>query len=145
MIRSGTCVAVGGRGVLLQGPSGAGKSDLALRLVDGGGELVADDRVVLEARAGVLSASAPTALRGLLEVRGLGVFRLPYRASVAVALVAELGGERDDRLPLPNTTTVLGHELPAIRLSGERASAAARVRLALGTAVPVAGVMGDAA
>lgn len=145
MTRSGTCVAVGGRGVLLQGPSGAGKSDLALRLIDGGAELVADDRVVLEARAGVLSASAPTALRGLLEVRGLGVFRLPYRASVAVALVAELGGERDDRLPLPNTTTVLGHELPAIRLSGERASAAARVRLALGTAVPVAGVMGDAA
>ena len=145
MTRSGTCVAVGGRGVLLQGPSGAGKSDLALRLIDGGAELVADDRVVLEAHAGVLSASAPTALRGLLEVRGLGVFRLPYRASVAVALVAELGGERDDRLPLPNTTTVLGHELPAIRLSGERASAAARVRLALGTAVPVAGVMGDAA
>ncbi|MCE2474993.1 MAG: HPr kinase/phosphatase C-terminal domain-containing protein [Alphaproteobacteria bacterium] len=145
MTRSGTCVAVGGRGVLLQGPSGAGKSDLALRLIDGGAELVADDRVVLEARAGVLSASAPTALRGLLEVRGLGVFRLPYRISVAVALVAELGGERDDRLPLPNTTTVLGHELPAIRLSGERASAAARVRLALGTAVPVAGVMGDAA
>lgn len=145
MTRSGTCVAVDGRGVLLQGPSGAGKSDLALRLIDGGAELVADDRVVLEARAGVLSASAPAALRGLLEVRGLGIFRLPYRNRVAVALVAELGSGPDDRLPPPSTTAVLGHELPAIALAGERASAAARVRLALGAAVPVAGAMGDAA
>ncbi len=145
MTRTGTCVAVDGRGVLLQGPSGAGKSDLALRLIDGGAELVADDRVVLESRAGVLSASAPAALRGLLEVRGLGIFRLPYRTSVAVTLIAQLGGERDDRLPPPNTTTILGHELAAIELSGERASAAARVRLALGKAVSVAGVMGDAA
>ncbi len=145
MTRSGTCVAVDGRGVLLQGPSGAGKSDLALRLIDGGAELVADDRVVLESRAGVLSACAPPALRGLLEVRGLGIFRLPYRTSVAVTLIARLGGAHDDRLPPPNTTTILGHELPAIELSGERASAPARVRLALGTAVSVAGVMGDAA
>ena len=145
MTRFGTCVAVDGRGVLLQGPSGAGKSDLALRLIDGGAELVADDRVVLESRAGVLSASAPAALRGLLEVRGLGIFRLPYRTSVAVTLIARLGGERGDRLPPPNTTAILGHELPAIELAGERASAAARVRLALGKAASVAGVMGDAA
>ena len=145
MTRSGTCVAVDGRGVLLQGPSGAGKSDLALRLIDDGAELVADDRVVLESRAGVLAASAPPALRGLLEVRGLGIFRLSYRTSVAVTLIARLGTERDDRLPPPNTTTILGHELPAIDLSGERTSAPARIRLALGTAVSVAGVMGDAA
>ena len=41
-----TCVALRAgrswRGVLLRGPSGAGKSDLALRLVEGGGRLVAD-------------------------------------------------------------------------------------------------------
>ena len=90
MTHSGTCVAVDGRGVLLRGPSGAGKSDLALRLIDRGAELVADDRVALVSSAGVLTASAPPALRGLMEVRGLGVFRLPYRTSVQLSLVADL-------------------------------------------------------
>ena len=40
-----TCVALEGRAVLLRGPSGSGKSDLALRLIDAGALLVADDLV----------------------------------------------------------------------------------------------------
>ena len=145
MTHSGTCVAVDGRGVLLRGPSGAGKSDLALRLIDDGAELVADDRVALVSSAGVLTASAPPALRGLMEVRGLGVFRLPYRTSVQVSLVADLVDDEGERLPAPDQTTILGHALPAIRLSAKGSSAAARVRLVLGAAEPVVGVLGDAA
>lgn len=145
MTHSGTCVAVDGRGVLLRGPSGAGKSDLALRLIDGGAELVADDRVALVSTAGGLTASAPPALRGLMEVRGLGVFRLPYRTSVQVSLVADLVDDPGERLPAPDQTTILGHALPAIRLSAKASSAAARVRLVLGAAESVVGVMGDAA
>lgn len=145
MTHSGTCVAVDGRGVLLRGPSGAGKSDLALRLIDGGAELVADDRVALVSSAGVLTASAPPALRGLMEVRGLGVFRLPYRTSVQVSLVADLVDGQGERLPAPHRTTILGHALPAIRLSAKASSAAARVRLVLGAAESVVGAMGDAA
>lgn len=145
MTHPGTCVAVDGRGVLLRGPSGAGKSDLALRLIDDGAELVADDRVALVSSAGVLTASAPPALRGLMEVRGLGVFRLPYRTSVHVSLVADLVDSQGERLPAPHQTTILGHAVPAIRLSAKASSAAARVRLVLGAAESVAGVMGDAA
>lgn len=145
MTHSGTCVAVDGRGVLLRGPSGAGKSDLALRLIDGGAELVADDRVALVSSAGGLTASAPPALRGLMEVRGLGVFRLPYRTSVQVSLVADLVDGQGERLPAPHRTTILGHSLPAIRLSAKASSAAARVRLVLGAAESVVGAMGDAA
>ncbi len=145
MTHSGTCVAVDGRGVLLRGPSGAGKSDLALRLIDGGAELVADDRVALVSSAGVLTASAPPALRGLMEVRGLGVFRLPYRTSVQVSLVADLVDGQGERLPAPHRMTILGHSLPAIRLSAKASSAAARVRLVLGAAESVVGAMGDAA
>lgn len=145
MTHSGTCVAVDGRGVLLRGPSGAGKSDLALRLIDRGAELVADDRVALVSSAGVLTASAPPALRGLMEVRGLGVFRLPYRTSVQVSLVADLVDGQGERLPAPHRTTILGHSLPAIRLSAKASSAAARVRLVLGAAESVVGAMGDAA
>jgi len=35
--------------VLLRGPSGAGKSDLALRLIEGGARLIADDQTVISA------------------------------------------------------------------------------------------------
>ena len=49
-----TSVALKHRGtwqaVLLRGPSGAGKSDLALRLIDAGGRLVADDQTHLAVR-----------------------------------------------------------------------------------------------
>ncbi|MEP9349235.1 HPr kinase/phosphatase C-terminal domain-containing protein [Xanthobacter sp. KR7-225] len=93
----GTCVAIGESGVLIIGPSGAGKSSLALKLILDGprclppAELVADDRVVLEAEGGVLVARPPPLLAGLIEVRGLGIRRLPHRPRVALAHLVELG------------------------------------------------------
>ena len=47
-----TCVAIGGRGLLLLGPSGSGKSDLALRLIDRGAMLVSDDGVAIRRGSG---------------------------------------------------------------------------------------------
>ena len=72
MMVHATCVAIGDRAVLLCGPSGSGKSDLALRLIDGGAQLVADDQVVLRAEGGRIVARAPEALAGRMEVRGIG-------------------------------------------------------------------------
>src|SRR5690606_18170052 len=68
-----TCVVIGEIGVILRGPSGSGKSDLALRLVDTGGLLVADDQVFLSVENGALVARAPPTISGKLEVRGLGI------------------------------------------------------------------------
>ncbi|MEO1532556.1 MAG: serine kinase, partial [Pseudomonadota bacterium] len=47
-----SAVALGERGLLILGPSGAGKTRLALELVALGAELVADDRVIVEAHEG---------------------------------------------------------------------------------------------
>ena len=58
MLVHGTCVELFGLGVLLRGPSGCGKSDLALRLIDDGARLVADDQVVLTEEAGRIQAAA---------------------------------------------------------------------------------------
>ncbi len=91
-----SCVARGGRGLLLLGPSGAGKSDLALRLIGRGFVLVADDRVEIE--DGVASPAA--SLAGLLEVRGVGLLRFPHEARVKLALALGLG-DRPERLPAP--------------------------------------------
>ena len=68
----GTCVDVDGTAVLLLGPAGSGKSDLALRLIDGGARLVADDRAEVRLRDGRLVVSAPPETGGLRGVRGRG-------------------------------------------------------------------------
>ena len=91
-----SCVDWCGTGVLIRGKSGAGKSDLALRLIDAGAVLVADDQVLLENK----TASAPARLRGLLEVRGLGIVRLPFIEKTTIALTVDLCSAADiERLP----------------------------------------------
>ena len=77
-----SCVAIGGRGVLLLGKSGVGKSDLALRLIAEGARLVADDRTILFAIRGALHAKAPETIKGLLEIRGVGIVAFPARPAV---------------------------------------------------------------
>jgi HPr kinase/phosphorylase len=124
----GSCVSRDGDGVLLIGPSGSGKSDLALRLLSRGFSLVADDRV--DIADGV--ATPPFALAGLLEVRGLGIFRLPSIAATRLALVVELG-IAIQRLPLPAHHT--GLNLPMIMIDPAAASAPERVALALDCAL----------
>ena len=91
-----TCVEWFGLGVLIRGKSGAGKSDLALRLIDAGAALVADDQVLLE--NGI--ASAPARLQGLLEVRGFGIVKLPFAETTAIALTVDLcSADEIERLP----------------------------------------------
>ena len=77
--------------MLLLGASGAGKSALALRLIDGGAKLVADDRCDLFVRGGKLYASAPARIAGLMELRGIGIVAMPYAKSVGVAMAVRLG------------------------------------------------------
>lgn len=129
-----SCVELDGVGVLLLGSPGSGKSDLALRLIDAGARLVADDRVVLETLEGRLIAQAPPALAGLIEVRGLGIQRLAFVDAVAVGLVAELVPLEDiERLPERPETTVAGVTLPLVKLWAFEAAAAAKIRLAART------------
>ena len=137
-----TCVALrlGRRwhGVLLRGPSGAGKSDFALRLLDEGARLVADDRTDLAVKGQRLIASAPATIAGLLEVRGLGIVALPRSrraARVEVALLVDLvSPKRIDRMPQPMSEKVMGVALPVLALAPFEASAAAKLRLALAQA-----------
>lgn len=127
----GACVMVAGVGVLLRGPSGRGKSDLALRLIDEGAALVADDQVTLARDGDAVVASAPQALAGLLEARGVGLMRLPAAEAVRLALVVDLVAAPEvERLPDPDTAVVLNVALPRIALAPFEASAAAKLRLA---------------
>ena len=128
-----SCVALRGQGVLLLGDSGSVKSDLALRLIHAGWSLVADDRVVLALARGALTATAPGTIAGLLEVRALGIVRLPARPA-RLKLAVQLGRE-GPRLPVAEHWTPQGLKgapaLPLIRLDGRHASDPAKVALAL--------------
>ncbi len=129
----GTCVALDGIGVLLRGPSGSGKSDLALRLIDGGAALIADDQTRLEVADGRLVASAPEAIAGRLEVRGLGLVPVASAAAAPLGLVVDLVARRAvERLPDPAEAGFLDHSVPLLRLWPFAGSAAAQVRLAVG-------------
>jgi serine kinase of HPr protein (carbohydrate metabolism regulator) len=132
MMVHATCVACGGRAVLLCGPPGSGKSDLALRLIDGGARLVADDQVRLRAEAGRIVASAPETIAGRLEVRGIGIVAVPHVAAAPVALVVDLVSPGTvERLPDAAQRTYLGIALPLVALAPFEASATAKLRLAL--------------
>ena len=120
------------RGVLIQGPSGVGKSDLALRAVDGGACLVADDRVLLWKSGDRLYGRAPDALCGLTEVRGvevMGCSHIRY-AEVALSVRCEAGQAEIARLYDGEEDEVLGVSLPCVRLHPCEASAPAKLRRA---------------
>ncbi len=127
----GTSVLVSGTGVLLRGRSGAGKSDLALRLIDGGAVLIADDRVEVRVDQGKVMASAPASLAGLLEVRGVGLMRLPFAPAGELTLVVDLVDPGAvERLPEADWAEIAGTRLPRLTLTPFEASAPAKLRLA---------------
>ena len=125
-----TCIAIGGRGVLLTGPSGSGKSDLGLRLIDRGAELVADDGTIVEAREGRLIASCGPNIAGRIEARGIGILALPHRAEITVALAIELD-RAPERLPETHSHAIEGVTIPVIALDPFEASAPFKVEQAL--------------
>lgn len=108
------------RGALIEGPSGAGKSDLALRALEHGFRLVADDRVVTFPAGGRLYGKAPEPLAGLIEVRGLGVVQtalapLPF-CEIAVIIRCVAAPDAVQRLPEPRAERIAGISLPVFDL-----------------------------
>tara|TARA_Y100000588_G_C13693701_1_gene685560 strand:+ start:145 stop:618 length:474 start_codon:yes stop_codon:yes gene_type:complete len=127
-----TCVALSGRGVLLRGFSGSGKSDLALRLINEGATLVADDQVLCRREGSRLYASAPNATRGLLEVRGIGPIRTSYIPRAKICLVVDLVAMNSiQRFPMSRTCEIVGVEILLIELTAFEVSATAKLKLAL--------------
>ena len=139
----GTAIAVGDRAALIRGPSGSGKSDLALRCLAMGqspltvqpARLLADDQVVIQRIGTRLSASAPAALKGLIEVRGVGIASVDAIDQANIVLVVDLlpDGVAAERLPQPfPTVRLLDLAVPQLQISAFEASAALKILLALG-------------
>ncbi len=120
------------RGVLIEGPSGAGKSDLALRLLALGWALVADDRCEVWASGGRVYGRAAESLKGLIEVRGLGVGPAVVREFAPIALAARCVAPADvERTPDIETVNLLGQDIPLLKIAALQASAPMKLGHAL--------------
>jgi serine kinase of HPr protein (carbohydrate metabolism regulator) len=120
-----SAVLVGAHAALIRGPSGSGKSRLALALLEAANRrstlpfarLVADDRAEVEACHGRLLVRPAPSLAGLIEVRGLGIRRVPYEGVAAVGFVIDLGATDAARLPEPASQTCEIDRISLPRLS----------------------------
>jgi serine kinase of HPr protein (carbohydrate metabolism regulator) len=126
-----TAIAIEGAAILLRGPPGAGKSDLALRLIDGGARLVADDQAELRRVGNQILVGAPAVIAGLIEIRGIGILRIdPIEAAPLALLIDLVPSAEVERFPEARYEDILGLSIPLIALAPFEASAAAKVRLA---------------
>lgn len=110
-----TAVAVDGAGLLITGASGTGKSSLAIQLMALGASLVADDGVMATPKDGGLMLSAPDAIAGMIEARGIGLLSAPAAGPAWARLVVDLDATSTARLPEPETVDIEDVMLPLIR------------------------------
>lgn len=143
-------------GVALTGAPGCGKSSVALRMIAHGAALVADDAALIAPPAEGAAdrrpvASAPPALVGLIEARGVGILHMDARPSTPLAWIIELAPsdslksearalrEAGDlealmrlRLPEPKGEVYFGLSVPKLTVRVTDATAAALICLARG-------------
>ncbi|MDN3517373.1 hypothetical protein QWY84_07120 [Aquisalimonas lutea] len=127
-VTPGVLLHVHGVGLLLTGDSGSGKSDGALALLERGHQLVADDVVEVSRTGDRLRGRAPARLKGLLEVRGVGIcpvaslfgpkaLRADTVVDLAVTLETDVDWTNWPRLaPLHDTVPMAGVAVPRVRL-----------------------------
>lgn len=125
----GSFVEFAGKGLLVTGASGTGKSGLALQLLAHGAVLVSDDRVQLIWNGAHIVATAPPAIRGLIEARGIGLLRAETAQSSHLSLVVDLDQTEKKRLPDWYHVTVLRQSVPLLRGGGVPHLAASLVQL----------------
>ena len=121
-----SAILVGARAVLICGAAGSGKSSLAFALIQAGetgavpfSRLVGDDRIHVDAAHGRLLVRPAETLKGLIEVRGLGIRRVPFEPVAAVGLIIDLGATNAERLPGSDSAVaeVAGITLPRLAVA----------------------------
>lgn len=129
--RHASTIAIDGQAIMITGVSGSGKSDLALRLIDRGARLVSDDYTLITRTETGLMASAPSRLKGKLEVRGIGIIECEAIDQARVALLVRLGPV-PERMPADNDLEMIaGCPVPAMSIAPFEASAPIKVEWAL--------------
>lgn len=119
-------------GVLITGKAGSGKSELAFELIGLGARLIADDQTELRRVDEEIQLSAPKALRGLIEVRGIGILRSDPVEDAVLVVVVDMDETETERLPLRYLTDIQGVSVARLRRATGRAFAVGLKHYVLG-------------
>ncbi|SIQ83171.1 Hpr(Ser) kinase/phosphatase [Rhizobium sp. RU20A] len=120
-----TGIVTGETGIMIVGPSGSGKSALAYACLVAArraglfSALVGDDRLDIAITGDAAIMRGPSAIAGLLEIRGAGILRHETIHEARIDLVVRpVDPARDDRLPPDDERFDLGGGLsrPLIRV-----------------------------
>ena len=126
-----TSVVIDDNGVLILGDSGSGKSDLALRLIDSGATLISDDISICRKNSNNIYLYCPPEIKGLLEVREIGIITVPFVERIKLRLVVNLRSKNNERFPKDNSFRILGIKIPLISIEGKNSSAVAKIKVKL--------------
>ena len=117
--------------MLILGDSGSGKSDLALRLIDSGATLISDDISICRKNSNNIYLYCPPEIKGLLEVREIGIITVPFVERIKLRLVVNLRSKNNERFPKDNSFRILGIKIPLISIEGKNSSAVAKIKVKL--------------
>ena len=126
-----TSVVIDDNGVLILGDSGSGKSDLALRLIDNGATLISDDISICRKNSNNIYLYCPPEIKGLLEVREIGIITVPFVERIKLRLVVNLKSNNNERFPKDSPFRILGIKIPIINIEGKNSSAVAKIKVKL--------------
>lgn len=126
-----TSVVIDDNGVLILGDSGSGKSDLALRLIDNGATLISDDISICRKNSNDIYLYCPPEIKGLLEVREIGIITVPFVERIKLRLVVNLKSNNNERFPKDSSYRILGIKIPIINIEGKNSSAVAKIKVKL--------------
>ena len=124
-------IVIDDNGVLILGDSGSGKSDLALRLIDNGATLISDDISICRKNSNNIYLYCPPEIRGLLEVREIGIITVPFVERIKLRLVVNLKSNNNERFPKDSSFRILGINIPIINIEGKNSSAVAKIKVKL--------------
>ena len=124
-------VVIDDNGVLILGDSGSGKSDLALRLIDNGATLISDDISICRKNLNSIYLYCPPEIKGLLEVREIGIITVPFVERIKLRLVVNLKSKNNERFPKNNYFRILGINIPLINIDAKNSSAVAKIKVKL--------------
>ncbi len=128
---SGTAVAIGDNGVLIIGASGSGKSDIALRLIDRGAQLIADDLITItgEKDNPILRQTAHHI--DAIEIRGVGIIPMQCVNNISLKLIVQLNDNYErNPSPLP-LISYDSYTIPCIKIFPFEISAPIKIEQAI--------------